>query len=171
MGKEVAKKYTYIEVVLRPLPNCVLALSQPLEYHSVGAFAVEPDFAVALQYHRHALPHVVKVEDAEELVGLLLAVEGHGDAARRSAREHETEIPRGRHERVLVGTLGLILENAVALVLGHDGVTERQQAKEFADVRVAVAHFVQQSLVEELEGGLVHRIGREIDFATGLIII
>jgi hypothetical protein len=35
-------------------------------------FAVEPNFPLPPQYHRHSLAHVVKVEDAQQLVGLLL---------------------------------------------------------------------------------------------------
>lgn len=69
-------RHTHVEVLLCLAFKSLLAVLQPLVDDGVGTFAVEPYLAVLLENHRHALPDVVEVEDAQELVclGVLLGL-------------------------------------------------------------------------------------------------
>ena len=76
---------SHVEVAVRALeqlgvPLCVDAV----QHGGVGTLAVQPQLAVLAQDHRHALAHVVEVEDVEELVRRLLSELGDGDRVRRA---------------------------------------------------------------------------------------
>ena len=77
----------------------VLAGLEPRKDGRVGAFAVQPDFPVSLENHRHPFPNVVKVQDAEQVIVLLVPVEGQGDAVRRPLSEHKPKTG-GKKKRI-----------------------------------------------------------------------
>ncbi len=64
---------TYVEVLLGFVVQRLVGRLQPLVDDAVGALAVEPDDALAADYHRHALSHVVKVKNAQQLILLLFS--------------------------------------------------------------------------------------------------
>ena len=81
-------------MLLRPRLGLWLHVSQPLEHNIVGSLAVESDLAAVPQDDRHALPDVVEVEDAEDLVHLLPAQRPDRDGGRRAGEEDEAEVTR-----------------------------------------------------------------------------
>ena len=63
---------------------CALDRVDALTDRRVGTLAVEQQLAILAQDHRHALAHVVEVENAEQLVRLLLAKLRDRDRVRRA---------------------------------------------------------------------------------------
>jgi hypothetical protein len=148
-------------VLLRLGHYLLAALLNALVDHIVGALTVELKLAVLAQYHRHPLPHVVEVQDAEELVDLALAHDVDGDAVRRALLEDEAEVAGRGYEGRLVRRLGLVLQVS-RLVLGHHRVAQRQQPEEAVHVLVVALHRVQQTRVVELEFRLVVFVEGEV---------
>ena len=67
--------------------------SQPFKNDRVGAFAIEPYFSIFSEYHRHSLAHIVEVENAQELIDFLDAIESNRDASRSSFGKDKAKIP------------------------------------------------------------------------------
>ena len=61
-----------------------LLVVEVLVHGRVGTLTVQQQLAILAQYHRHALAHVVEVENAEQLVRLLLAKLRDRDRVRRA---------------------------------------------------------------------------------------
>ena len=80
-------------MVLRLFNYALLSRFQPLFDDGVSALAVQPYFPLPLEYHRHTFSHVVEVEDAEEFVNLVLAVEVDGDRAGSPLGEDKPKVP------------------------------------------------------------------------------
>ena len=112
------------------LKNLVVAsFVDAVEDGGVGTFAVDEDLAVFTQDDRHALAHVVEVEDVEELVSRLDAELRDGDrvwSARLKTNrfkpflnflnsikhvyhlENKAEVSGCRHKCVFIGRLCLV---------------------------------------------------------------
>ena len=69
-----------------------LLVVEVLVHGRVGALTVQQQLAVLAQYHRHALAHVVEVEDAEQLVRFLFAELGDSDGRRRARLEAQDTV-------------------------------------------------------------------------------
>ena len=77
--------HTYIQMTSSVLLHVgALLVVEVLVHGRVGALTVQQQLAVLAQYHRHALAHVVEVEDAQQLVRLLFAELGDSDGRRRA---------------------------------------------------------------------------------------
>lgn len=146
---------------LRFLLNFIIPTFEPLVYDIVRTFAVQPQVPVLPQYHRHPLPHVIKIQDAEQLVDLLHPHDLYGNTVWRPLHEDEPKITGGRHQGRLVGRLRLVIDVAVP-VLRHDGVAQRQQPEETEGVGIPPLHGFQQLVVVELELRLEVRVEREV---------
>lgn len=154
--------HTYVQMLLRSHFHLVLILSESIVNHIIGALAVQHQLVVPPQNHRHSLAHIVEIQYAQQFV--LFGTAAHLDRYRvgRSRAEHKTEIPGGRHQGRLVGTLGLILEPAVAY-FRHYRVTDGEQSKEIVHVLIVGFDGLQQGMIVPTEFRLELRIEGEVE--------
>lgn len=140
----------------------------------------------------HALADVVEVQDGQQLVGDGSTQLVHCDGLGRAGPKHEAEIPGSRDQRSLVRGLSLVIQlpwgqdggsepapraaqgqappsaPTFALLLGHDGVAEREQAEELVHVVVSQLDGFQQAGVPELEAWVRQRVEGEVDWLRPL---
>uniref|UniRef100_A0A6B0UUF4 Uncharacterized protein n=1 Tax=Ixodes ricinus TaxID=34613 RepID=A0A6B0UUF4_IXORI len=112
-----------IEVFCGFVLQCLAAWMQTFKDDRVRTLAVEFQLAILLHNHRHPLPDVVKIQDAEKLVEFLLAPNLDGDAFWCSILEDKSEVSGSRGESGFVWRLCLVLQ-APVLLFGHDSVAE-----------------------------------------------
>lgn len=122
--------------------HLLAALLYPLVDNVICALTVQLQLSVLSKYDRHALSHVIEVENTEQLVDLAFAHGVDGDTVGRSFPEDEAEVPSCRDKSSFVRRLCLVLE-VTSFVLGHHRVTQRQKTEEAVHVLVVATNCLQ----------------------------
>ncbi len=159
---------THIQVLLALAELRHAVSTQPLLNHRIRALTVQNTPALNATYHRHSLPHIIKIQDIQHLIGPLLAQDLNRDALRRAALEHKPEIPSGGHERRLVRRLRLVRQAHALLHLRHHRVADTQQREEPVARLIAASDLLEQGAVVEAEIGLEVRVPRKVQRLSGL---
>eukprot|EP01137_Pigoraptor_chileana_P037562 Opistho-2@34839 len=119
--------------------------------HRVGALGEQQILPAGVpQDHRHALAVAVKLDNMQQLIHNRLPAVHNRHLPRTRPLELKPKLPRGGHERTLVGRLRMV-HNLPRLRIGvrKRSVAQRQQAEKLRRLRIAALDRAQKLLVPE----------------------